>query len=440
MDFQNKKILVQGLSISNLPVIQYLADKHLAKLTVTDLKPQEELQDLYSQAKEAYPEASFVLGSHNEKDFLEADMIIKNPSIPNTVPIIQQALSKGVSVESDVTLFFKLCPSKNIIGVTGTKGKTTTAVFLGKVLEDQGLDVVLAGNMGIPAMGELAKVTPVTWVVLELSSFMLDSMALQQLSPHIAIYTNIFPDHLNKYASFEDYITSKATMYKYQAARDILVLNKDDANLKEFSIDAQPKVLWYSEHDIPTDVKLHFTSGHYKKNIAASFVLAKELGLDIVKVKATAEAFTGVPYRMQNLGVIKGIEFINNTAATTPIAFLADIPEIASQRKPIYLLGGGADKKLDYEEMASLINTTPELVKLALFKGAATDKLIPLINQAKILGVYDSMSSAFAAVINAAKEGSIVALSPGCASFGVFNNEFDRGDQFNTEVEKFKNV
>ncbi|MFA6982098.1 MAG: UDP-N-acetylmuramoyl-L-alanine--D-glutamate ligase [Patescibacteria group bacterium] len=438
MNFKGKKILVHGLGISNVAVVKYLADKKAKEIRITDLKPRGELKVEIDAVLKVYPRAVFVLGEHKEEDFLGADIIIKSPSIPNSTPLIQKALEKGIPVESDVTMFLKLCPSKSTIGVTGTKGKTTTTTFVEKMLRDQGFKTVIAGNMGIPVMGELNKVTEDTWVVLELSSFMVESMDLQKISPHVAIYTNIFPDHLNKYKSFSDYKNSKKALFRYQNSNDFVLLNGKDEELKEFSAEISTRTIYYSEEGIPEGTKLKLKGVHYERDLAVSFVLARELGLDQKKVLKSAEGFAGVEYRMQNLGVIKGIEFINNTAATTPIAFLSDVPVISEHGKRFFLLGGGADKNMDYKEMISLMNSTKNLSGIAFFKGAGTDKMVGSVNKSKVLGVFDDMSEAFGKIVGIAKKGELVALCPGCASFGVFEDEFDRGAQFNTEVERFR--
>ncbi|MFH1895875.1 MAG: UDP-N-acetylmuramoyl-L-alanine--D-glutamate ligase [bacterium] len=318
MEFSNKNILILGLGISNLAVMEYLKDKNVGQLTVTDLKDEAKLGEIVLQAKKIFPGAKFVLGRHNEDDFIKAGLIVKSPSITSSVPLVQKALAKGVPVESDVSLFFKLCPSQKIIGVTGTKGKTTTATFLAQVLEAQGKHTILAGNMGIPVMSQLSRITKNSWVVLELSSYMAESLEAHRISPRVAVYTNIFPDHLDQYKSFDDYVVSKKGLYRYQGENDITLFGASCPNLKKLQPEVVARLICYSRKDLPKDIKLKLMGGHNRDNLAAGFVSARELKMDIGKVAETAEHFTGLEHRMENLGEINEREFINNSAATNP--------------------------------------------------------------------------------------------------------------------------
>lgn len=440
MKFKNKKILIVGLGISNVAVAKYLADKKIVSLTITDLKKEEELREDICQIKKIFPAVRFVLSQHQIKDFLEADLIIRNPSVPIESPFIKKAIDAGVTVETDVSLFFKLAPTTNIIGVTGTKGKTTTATFLAQMLADQGFHTVLAGNMGIPMMGEIDKVAKDTWVCLELSSFMVESLGYHKISPRIAVYTNLFPDHLDKYKNFKAYKNSKKGLFLHQKKTDITLINRHDVNLKDYLREIPAQVLFFGHEDIPSDLNLKLEGIHYRNDIAAAFVLAKKLKLNMEKVKETAENFCGVEHRMEALGTINEFEFINNSASTNPGSFLADIRVMVKKRKPVFLLAGGSDKNLDFSKMVNFINEAKNVKGIVLFQGQGTDRLSKGLNPVKILGIYNSMPRAFAKIMKNATRGSIVALSPGCASFGVFNDEFDRGAQFKKEVEKLKAV
>lgn len=438
MSFKDKHVLIVGLGISNVAVAKYLADKKLASMTITDLKPEAELREAVTEIRKNFSQAKFVLGKHKEKDFLNADLIIRNPSVPIHAPLLKRAIEAGILVETDISLFFKLSPSKNIIGVTGTKGKTTTATFLAKMLEDRGLDTVLAGNMGIPVMGKLNEVGPESWVVLELSSVMVESLDRHKISPKIAVYTNLFPDHLNQYKTFETYKNSKKGLFRHQKKADITLLNKDDKDLSEFVPEIPSRRIFYGSNALPKNIKLKLSGKHYRTNLAAAFALAKELGLDLQKLKKTAEEFSGVEHRMEHLGIINGIEFINNSAATNPGAFLADAQTLVRKNRPIFLLCGGSDKNLDLSLMAGFINRTSKIRGLALFKGEGTNRLVKMLKPRKILGIYNNMPEAFEKVTSKIGKGGLVFLNPGCASFGVFNNEFDRGNQFKEQVSKLK--
>lgn len=436
--FKNKKVLIVGFSMSNIAVLKYLVGKELALLTITDLKSENELKESVKRAQEFFPNARFVLGKHKTNDFLEADLIIRNPSVSVKSPFIKKAVDAGIAVETDVSLFFKLVPTTNIIGVTGTKGKTTTATFLAKMLSDQGFPTILAGNMGIPVMGEIDKVKKDSWICLELSSFMVESLERHKIGPRIAVYTSLFPDHLNTYKTYEDYKNSKKGLFLHQKKTDITFINRHDANLKSFVPEIPSQVLFFGYEDIPPVVNLKPEGIHYRNNIAAAFVLAKKLKLDMKKLKKTAEDFIGVEHRMEHLGIVNEVELINNSASTNPGSFLADAEIIIKKGKPVYLLAGGSDKKLDFSKMIKFINDTANIRGVVLFQGQGTDRLRKGLSPTKILGICNNMPQAFAKIMKSATKGSIVFLNPGCASFGVFKDEFDRGKQFKKEVEKLK--
>ena len=436
--FKNKKVLIVGLGMSNIVVTKYLADKELALLRITDLKSENELKESIKKAQEFFPSAHFTLGKHNMNDFLCSDIIVRSPSILPNTHFIQKAIDAGVDVETDMSLFFKLDPTTNIIGVTGTKGKTTTATFLAKVIAEQGFHTILAGNMGIPIMTVLEQVRPETWAVIELSSFACGSLRRHKLSPKIAVYTNLFHDHLDKYKTFGDYKDDKKALFINQNKSGIVLINKNDKGLQDFVKQIKSKILFFGTEDVPADVILKIKSPHFRSNIAAAFVLARRMNWDMDKVIKSAQDFDGLEHRMEQLGIIKGIEFINNSAATNPGAFLADIQVIVQQKKPIFLLAGGSDKNLDFNEMTNFINNTELIRGIVLFNGNGTDKLRQYLDPVKIICVCDNMPKAFAEIMNNVVKGSIVVLNPGCASFGVFKDEFDRGEQFKKQVEKLK--
>jgi len=217
-----------------------------------------------------------------------------------------------------------------------------------------------------------------------------------------------------------------------------VLINKNDKGLQDFIKQIKSKILFFKSKDVPTDTILKIKSPHFRNNVAAAFVLAKQMNWDINKVIKSAQDFTGLEHRMEQLGIINGIEFINNSAATNPGAFLADIQVIVQQNKPIFLLAGGSDKKLDFNEMINFINNTELIKGVVLFKGSATDKLHERLARTKVISVCDNMPEAFTKIMENAVKESVVALNPGCASFGVFENEFDRGEQFKKQVEKLK--
>src|SRR5438105_14335757 len=224
MDLRGKRVLVMGLGLqgSGMAAARYAAQQG-AIVRVTDLKSPEILAPSV-QALTGLP-IEFVLGEHRHEDFLWAEMVIRNPGIPLTSPYLRLAREHGARIEMEIALFFLACPGR-IIGVTGTRGKTTTSTLIHKILQDSGVPTVLGGNVaGVETLSLLPQITPETLVVLELSSWQLEGLAPHRISPPVAVMTNIYPDHLNTYSGMEDYAEAKANIFRHQTANDIAVFN-----------------------------------------------------------------------------------------------------------------------------------------------------------------------------------------------------------------------
>ncbi|HEX7101477.1 MAG TPA: Mur ligase family protein, partial [Nitrolancea sp.] len=228
-DLTGKRALVMGIGTrqGGLGVTRYLLDAG-ADVTVTDLRDVDSLTDTLRQL-DGLP-VRFVLGEHRREDFERADLVVRNPGVPHDSPWLQIARDAGASIEMEMTLFFRACPAP-IIGITGTKGKTTTSTLCAAILENLRDDTVLAGNMGRSSLARLPQITPETPVVIELSSWQLEGLGEHRLSPQIAVFTNLSPDHLNRYASMDDYLDAKLNIARYQQPNDWFVVNKDDATV-----------------------------------------------------------------------------------------------------------------------------------------------------------------------------------------------------------------
>src|SRR5947209_10316888 len=233
MDLRGKRVLVMGLGLqgSGMAAARYAAQQG-AIVRVTDLKSPEILAPSV-QALAGLP-IEFVLGEHRHEDFLWAEMVIRNPGIPLTSPYLRLALEHGASIEMEIALFFLACPGR-IIGVTGTRGKTTTASLIYKILQDSGASTVLGGNVaGVETHSLLPQITAETLVVLELSSWQLEGLAPHALSPAVAVMTNVYPDHLNTYTSMEYYAEAKANIFRHQHTGDLAILNYDNPCTRRF--------------------------------------------------------------------------------------------------------------------------------------------------------------------------------------------------------------
>ncbi|MBU4380750.1 UDP-N-acetylmuramoyl-L-alanyl-D-glutamate--2,6-diaminopimelate ligase [Candidatus Parcubacteria bacterium] len=432
-----KTVTIMGLGINGggLAATKYFAKKGY-KVTVTDLKTSEQLSSSLKHLKllKVPIPITYHLGSHQEKDFTNTNLVIRNPGVPQDSPYLKMAQEAGVEVRMQEGIFFKNCPTKNIIGVTGTKGKTTTSYLIYEILKANGLRAHLAGNMQIGVLDVLSKIKKDDWVVLELSSWQCEALDDVKMSPKVAVITNIYPDHLNRYKSYKDYALSKSSIFKYQNSNDAFITVKDGEFTKEyFNFCPSQKIVFDKDSfAIPKPI---LAGEHNILNIMASLRVAKYLNLNTERSIQAVCNFKGVPYRQELIGQIGGVDFINDTTATNPTASKTAIETFLS-KKPVVILGG-ADKGLDVTDLASFVITNH--VDYVFLKGAGTDKLIKAgLDSKLIFNDFDKViSSAFIKARN--KEG-IVLLSPGCASFGMFVNEFDRGDKFNAYFTKLKRL
>lgn len=413
-----------------------------ARVIVTDLKTKKELVASFEKLR-SFRNIIYHLGKHYISDFKTADFVIKNPGVPDDSEFLKIAKRSGAPILSDVEIFFLASPAP-IIGVTGTKGKSTATWLIGEFLQKSGRKVWIGGNIRTSVLELLPKVRKGHLVVLELSSFQLDSLARSGLSPAIAVITNIFPDHLNRYSSVRSYQKSKAAIFKYQSAGGHLFINARDALLKRMARNAPSKVHAFD----PVRIMRRFSSSirpeippYHLTNIAAAICVVKHLGAGDAAIRKVLRKFTGIPGRMEPIRKVRGIEFINDTTATNPGA--AEAAVIATKqrigKKFLHVIAGGYDKGLP---IGDFVRAIARYAASAIFlPGTATERMKSEMKKNKPAAkVSDakSMQEAVRIAYNTAKRGDVALLSPGAASFGLFQHEFDRGDQFIKAVKKLK--
>lgn len=429
-DLKGKKAVVMGLGLygGGVSSTNFLL-KHGASVLVTDLKNERELKD---SIKKIEGGVELVFGRHRVKDFKNADLIIRNPGVPIESKYLIIARQNNIPIEMEITLFFKFCKSKNIIGVTGSKGKSTTATLIYKIIKANGKKVVLGGNLGIPILDQIHEISKDTWVVLEISSWQIEGLREFGLSPHIGVVTNVLRDHLNRYKNIKEYADTKRGLLKFQKRSDYAVLNFDNYFTKKFSKNLNSRVLFYSIKDKYAEkFKNRKLKGkHNLSNILAAFSVSRILRLDEKIVVDTINSFGGLPYRAEVVGKVGGITFINDTTATIPEAAVLALKNIAG---PITLIAGGNDKSFDHLELGKIIND--KKIKVVFLEGSATDSMESVINKELVLGRFRDFKKAIEkAYKNTDKRGTVL-LSPGATSFATFINEFDRGDKFNEIVK-----
>lgn len=400
-----------------------------ADVLVTDLKTQEQLQESLDKLKGL--KIKYTIGKHEEEDFLWADLIIKNPDVPSTSPYLEIAKKNNIKIETDINLFLKLSKAF-VIGVTGTKGKSTTASLIYHLLKAEFKNVFLAGNIGVSPLELLPLIKKNDRVVLELSSFELEGLTQ---GPNIAVITNIMPDHLNRYGTMTEYIEAKKAIFRFQTSRDYLILNKDNLIVRQMASEAKGKVVFFSKDIVPKGFKLF--GEHNLANLSAAIEVAKALKIPQEKIDGALKTFKGVPNRQEFVREVKGIKYFNDTTATMPEAVIAAINTFLEQfpESRLILICGGQNKGLKYNELATLIKERVD--EVIMLPGTAADRIKEGIGDYTRLHQVASMPEAVKKAKDLAKKGDIVILSPGAASFNLFKNEFDRGDQF---VKAVKNL
>ncbi|HTM67950.1 MAG TPA: UDP-N-acetylmuramoyl-L-alanine--D-glutamate ligase [Candidatus Binatia bacterium] len=489
--FRDKRVTVMGLGIhgGGVGIAKWLR-RHGAIVTATDLRDQHALASSLEELERTYLEEvraigkrrmhriRYVLGSHPEELFTDADMVIRNPAVPRAHRLLTLARRSGVPVESDISIFFLLCPFP-IAAISGTKGKTTTTALLAAMCREADRRTVVGGNIRISPLDKLdrllalaAKRTSPPPIVLELSSWQLESLEPHRLSPHVGVLTTIVEDHLDRYEGMDDYARAKEIIVAYQGRDDIAVLNADNPRTAAIGtwhgqIAGAPNAgrrLWFSAKPLRSGDGCWIAGGkilireggtrtvvapvsaiklpgeHNRGNALAAIAAARAMGVPLAAVRKALRAFRGVPYRLEDLGVKRGARFVNDTAATAPDASVAAMAAYAGKgRKRIVLIAGGADKNLRFDEWAKAVKRTVK--HLVLFDGSATPKMEAALSAAGAMtprAGARSMREAFAEAVRHAKRGDVVLLSPGCASFGIFKNEFDRGDQFSALAKKLR--
>jgi UDP-N-acetylmuramoylalanine--D-glutamate ligase len=442
-NFKSKKVLVFGLGLNNGGVgsAKFFADQG-AQVRITDLKDSSLLKSSLDQLKK-FPKIEYALGKHKNEDIDWADLIIKNPGVKIENPFIKYALSKGKSVEQDMGIFLQFIKPSQIIGVTGTKGKSTTSSLIFEILRNSGKKVVLAGNIGNSVLDYIEKIDKNTFAVLELSSFQLESFDKHRISPKWAIITNIYPDHLNYYKNITEYILAKKVIAKYQSSKDFIFINKDDLTIYDprFLEGLVGQIIYYSQSDLPKNFSPILKGKHNTSNIAGALSVCRTIGIDEEIILKVASNFKGVPFRMELIKNWNGIKIYNDTTATNPDASIKAMQTLRSHLGSgnrdggLMLICGGMNKNMPYDNYAKAVEKYAR--KVFFLQGDSTEEIKKLMkNQDLIAGEYNNLEKLLKDVKACAKAGDIILFSPASTSFNLFQNEFDRGRKFNSAVGK----
>ncbi len=423
--FRGKRITLMGLGLLGRGVgdARYLAECG-AELIVTDLKSRKELAESVGQL-ESFQNITFVFGKHRLEDFRDRDFILKAAGVPLDSPYIAEAKKQNIPVRMSADLFAEISGAA-CIGITGTRGKSTVAHMLHAILQKAKRPSVLGGNVrGVSTLALLKETTPAHTAVLELDSWQLQGFGEARVSPHIAVFTTLHLDHMNYYKDDPDiYLADKANIFLYQGVKDTLILGKQCAPtiIEKYGERVDSKTLVVDELKFPDTWTLRVLGLHNRYNAALALAAARVLGIpDEVSRRALA-TFAGVPGRLEFIREVDGVKVYNDTTSTTPEATLAALAALNPSRT--VLIMGGTDKNLD---MNVLLVKLADVKRVILLAGTGTSRVLEFLPGAS---VFDDLGKAVDEALHAAEKGDTVLFSPAFTSFGMFKNEFDRGDQF----------
>ena len=457
-DIAGLTVTVMGLGLNGggLASARFFAEHGAKKVIVTDMKSEAELAASVEPLRR-YSAIRFALGGHCIDDFRNTDIVIKNPGIKAAG---NPYLAAAPCIETDISLFLRLSPAP-VIAVTGSKGKSSTVSALHHGLQTCGVSSFLGGNITVSPLTFLEQTSIDTPVVLELSSWQLGDLAdCRNLRPKIALITPVMPDHQNWYGSMERYVADKKIIYRNQTAGDCTICNYDDEWGAVFASETAGQVFWYSAHPLPDNLfgawiaedgsaRIRLVKGQndlllpaalavpgaiFKQNVAAAALALALYGVDLSAIPQAMQSYGGIPHRLEFFHQKDGWKFYNDSAATIPEAASAAVQAFS---EPVILIAGGTDKDLDFTPLLPQLHNVKGLFLLA---GTGTDKLLPLLHDAHIpyQGPFTGLApllDALYADISKSGQGTVV-FSPAATSFGLFKNEFDRGNQFKEEVRK----
>ncbi len=445
---KNKKVAVLGIGVSNRPLIKFL-HKSGADITAFDRRDRASLADGLKELGGC--DIEYSLGEGYLKGLSGFDVIFRTPGMRFDIPELVNARNEGAKVTSEMEVFFELCPAE-IFAVTGSDGKTTTTTLIYNMLKEEGHRCWLGGNIGTPLLGRVEEIERDDKVVLELSSFQLHTMGR---SPHIAVITNLSPNHLDVHKSMEEYVDAKKNIFRFQNKTDVLVLNYDNGITKCFKEEARGEVKYFSRvNDVEEGCfvkggSIIYKSGQAEEKIAGvsdiaipgvhnieNYLAAISAVISYVgpeTVRKVAVSFKGVEHRIELVREVRGVRFYNDSIASSPSRTIAGLN---SFNKKVILICGGKDKGIPYDDIGQPI---AERVKVLVLIGATSEKIQQALRHAAERSgkgadipvfLCSTYEEAVKTAYDNAQEGDIVLLSPASTSFDMFKNFEERGHTF----------
>jgi len=440
VELRDKRVLVVGLGKSGVASALFLKERG-ARVTVSDTKSPDQLREEIPQLLDQG--ITVETGGHGERTFRGQDLIVVSPGVPFDAPPLMQARALGEAVIGEIELAAQHFPGP-IVAITGSNGKTTTTTLAGEILTAGGIPTLVGGNIGTPAISLVAQTKPETTVVLEISSFQLETIAT--FRPKIAVILNITPDHLDRHRTFQAYVEAKARIFENQQASDFAVLNEDDATCRTLADRSRGQVFWFSrkkevargawvkdgqilfrdgqsQREIMLVREIPLKGAHNVENILGAICAGALMGCEPAKIREAIQNFKAVEHRLEYVATVKGVEYYNDSKATNVDA---TIKALESFPKNIHLILGGKDKGSDYTVLNDLLR---ERVKRVYTIGAAAGKIESQIKAAEVVHA-ETLENAVRRASAVAQPGDIVLLAPACASFDQFQSYNHRGRVF----------
>lgn len=451
----NRKIAVLGIGISNTPLIRYLSELGV-HVTAFDRATASSLQSSINLLEGC--NVSYVLGENYLEKLTGFDVIFKTPVIRYDIPELIKARQEGAVVTSEMEVFFDLCPAR-IFAVTGSDGKTTTTTLIYSILKEQGYNCWLGGNIGIPLLSRIEEIKDSDMVVLELSSFQLQTM---KKSPHTAVITNLTPNHLDVHKSMEEYAEAKKNIFKYQSLNDKLILNYDNYATRGMAEEARGRVVFFSRKEsletgmILKDGRLVYRINMYGNEICdrdtdiagsdeilipglhnvENYLAAAAAVIDYVQPEAIrniAATFKGVEHRIELVRELNGVKFYNSSIDSSPGRTIAALNTFNHK---VILIAGGKDKKIPYDDLGEIL---VEKVKVLVLIGQTADEIEKVFSRSvekagkgsetKLIRCH-TLEEAVEKAYECSVKGDTVLLSPASTSFDMFSNFEERGNKF----------
>jgi UDP-N-acetylmuramoylalanine--D-glutamate ligase len=450
MELKDKRVLVVGLGKSGVASALFLK-AHGARVTVSDTKSGDELRNEIPALLDHG--ITVETGGHGERTFRGQDLIVVSPGVPVDAPLLVQARAMGEAVIGEIELAAKFLPGP-MVAITGSNGKTTTTTLTGEILAAGGVPTLVGGNIGTPAISLTERATRETAIVLEVSSFQLET--IHTFRPKVAVVLNVTPDHLDRHRTFEAYVDAKARIFENQTGEDFAVLNEDDPTCVAMAARTRAQVFWFSRHkevkqgawvrdgnivfrDGPQEQRsqqreimqvseIPLKGAHNLENVLAAVCAGALMGCSPEKIRQAVRDFKAVEHRLEFVATIRGVDYYNDSKATNVDATIKALESFPAN---IHLILGGKDKGSDYTVLNNLLR---QRVKRVYTIGAAAAKIESQVKDVEVVHA-ETLESAVRKANAVAQSGDVVLLAPACASFDQFKNYEQRGQVFKQIVQ-----